>query len=231
MPMSNVLIKAKAFTDERFAMLAHYLGLDDADQALLRCARLWSVCAITQHYTLSQLRVVAVLGDRGVEALVRCELAELVPCHLPTQYAAACGTTPTPAGEGELVVRMRGTEKTIERQGRQILAASGGGKKRAKNYEQLRAAAAAAQQPVDNAVKKLSDSDPETFAVVHSRVPMGNPAGTPMGMPAAQLSDARASDPRSPDLRDQNQRRPARSATPGLRVINGGADDAAEGGS
>lgn len=218
MAHARFVFNGEMFSNDRFGLAAHVLELPGgAEQALVRYLRLLEVCALTQHYTLSPLRIETVFGAGGVDALVRVELARLVPAHLPTPWAEELGLRPTPLAEGEMPVRLEYAEKAIETYGRQIKAASAGGHARAAKY---------ARKAVDNPEEKLSDAEPATSSAVHRRVPTGNPtgmlAGNPTGMPLTRASEKRS----DPDLRDPEgafDRKPARGA-PGLRLLEGGAE-------
>jgi hypothetical protein len=250
----GVYFKAKAFGDDRFDVLGRVLGLADGDHARGKMLRLWDVCARTQHYTVSRLIVETVLGARGVEALVTAELAELVPQHMATRWAEPCGLVPAPAPSGEMLVRLRGTDGAIERHGQRIVAASKGGLERARRAGERNAGKftasrpagvtagstdglAAGDAPVDNAVKKLLSGVPDDNRDIHSNQPTswshGNPTAQPPDQPLTRASEIRSEIQISES--DQKggrggDRKPARVAAPGLRVIAGGGD-AAEGGS
>jgi hypothetical protein len=227
---AGVRMPARALVDDAFALLARLLELADADHARGKFARLVDACTLTQHYTLSELRVVVVLGDRGPDALLRAGLATLAPFHEPTPIGEEIGVQPTPVAAGERLLRLEYTRKYIEWYGSILKGASRGGNGRVRKLAEARAKA------VDNVVEKLSDSPDRAAAVVHSGVPQGNPPGWPPGNPQGQPLLTRASEiSERSDLREIPEgdvhRKPPRSATPGLRLINGGADDAAEGGS
>lgn len=218
MPPARFVFNGEMFSNDRFGVLAHVLELPGgAEQAVVRYLRLLEVCALTQHYTVSPMRVEVVFGRGGVDALVRAELAELVPMHQPTRWAEELGLRPTPAADGEWVVRLEYVTGAIEIYGRQIKAASAGGLARAKKY---------AQAAVDKPEENLSETCERASTSVHRRVPTGTPTGMPAGNPTGMPSDAHASEKRSrsSDLQTEEapDRKPARGATPGLRVIAGG---------
>lgn len=217
----GVRMPAAAFSDDRFGALALLLGLADSDHARAKYERLLDVCTLTQHYTLSPLRVQAVLGEGGVEALVRAELGQLVSVHQPTKYAVELELLPTPAAVGEWLVRLEYAERQIEWYGQTLKGASRGGNEKARRSREARG------EPVDNPEGNVSASrgivtdDPSRLST--AGVPQGNPQGTPHGVPQEVPSRARLrSEIPDPDLRDQIQKRPMRA--PGLRVLEGGAE-------
>lgn len=71
---ASVRIEDEAFSDDRYAELAHYAGLTDADHALAKMTRLWRQCTIEQTHHLSEFTVQKHLGPNGVDAIVRARL-------------------------------------------------------------------------------------------------------------------------------------------------------------
>jgi hypothetical protein len=236
----GVKVKAKALSDERFTVLAHVCGLADADHARGKILRLWDLCAATQHYTLSQLHIRAVLGERGVEGLLAAELGELVSSHLPTSWAVKFGLQPTTHAPGEWLVRMRGTEGSIERVGQRMHASSKGGEERARRAAEAKersdggrftsrpagaaAGATAGGASVDNPEENLSNTGnagaPDGTRVVHNDQPPGwcggNPSDQPSHQPLTRASEirTRSRSQREPEGNEGNVgRKPARAAT------------------
>jgi hypothetical protein len=74
---ASVRIEDEAFSDERYDDLAEHAGLTDADHARGKMARLWRQCTIEQRHTLPRSTVRRILGERGVEALVRARLGDV----------------------------------------------------------------------------------------------------------------------------------------------------------
>jgi hypothetical protein len=75
---ASVRIEDDAFSDRRYDRLATIAGLADADHARGKMAVLWRQCTIERRYQLDREDVVAVLGPRGVDALVTARLGEVV---------------------------------------------------------------------------------------------------------------------------------------------------------
>ena len=185
---AGVKILDKAFGDERFSIAADVMkllddrGRPEADHALILIARLWKQCTETQHYTVTQQMVRAVLGTEGLDALLIADLAELVDAHMPTKWAAQIGARATPPRAGEQLVRMRGTGGEIEWYGQVIVSASFGGpatakRKRADNETAgRRAGRPAGGEPV---------AEPSGRPV---GAPDGEPGGSPHGAPSSLSS-------------------------------------------
>lgn len=76
--MPSVRIEDVAFGDLRYPRLAAECGLADADHAIGKMARLWRQCTAENQYQMDPADVIAVLGPRGVEALVASRLGEVV---------------------------------------------------------------------------------------------------------------------------------------------------------
>jgi hypothetical protein len=74
--MPSVRIEDDAFGDLRYETLAQVAGLADADHARGKMARLWRQCTAERIYHLSETEVCAVLGPRGVDALIESRLGE-----------------------------------------------------------------------------------------------------------------------------------------------------------
>lgn len=74
--MPSVRIEDDAFGDLRYETLAQVAGLADADHARGKMARLWRQCTAERIYHLSETEVCAVLGSRGVDALIESRLGE-----------------------------------------------------------------------------------------------------------------------------------------------------------
>ena len=74
--MPSVRIEDDAFGDLRYETLAKEAGLADADHARGKMARLWRQCTAERIYHLSETEVCAVLGPRGVDALIESRLGE-----------------------------------------------------------------------------------------------------------------------------------------------------------
>ena len=75
---ASVRIEDEAFADDRYARLAEEAGLEDADHARGKMARLWRQCTIEQTHILEVRDVTRVLGMNGVSAIVDARLGELV---------------------------------------------------------------------------------------------------------------------------------------------------------
>lgn len=216
-----VLVPRDFLSDDRFAVLAQLLGLrGGSEEARGLFLRLLALCSATQHYTLAELRIGAILGPGGVEALLRSHLGQYVPVHQPSVYGAEMGMQPTLAAAGECVIRIEYAQGAIEFQGRQIKAAHGAAEKRMRKYREAEARA------VENAEDKLSepcDQPPkESTAGVPMGTPKGEPAGNPTGSPHACASEIRTRSLRDPEPEaDSLERRAMRG---GLRVVSGGAD-------
>lgn len=75
---ASVRVEDEAFSDRRYERLAMEAGLTDADHARGKMAVLWRQCTIERRYQLDPQDVIAVLGERGVEALVASRLGEVV---------------------------------------------------------------------------------------------------------------------------------------------------------
>lgn len=216
-----VLVPREFYADDRFAVLAQLLGLaGGGDHARGLYLRLLALCAATQHFTLAELRIDAILGPGGVEALLRSHLGQYVQVHQPSVYGAGMGMQPTLAAAGECVVRIDYAQGAIEFQGRQVKAAHAAAEKRMRKYREAEARA------VDNAEDNLSEPCDRPSKESTAGVPMGTPAGEPVGNPTG-APHARASEIRTRSLRDPEpegdsiERRAMRG---GLRVVNGGAD-------
>jgi uncharacterized phage protein (TIGR02220 family) len=72
--MASVRIENKAFTDVRIDVLAQLAGYANRHEAIGRLAYLWSVCTEQNSYVVNEAVVIATLGARGVEALVKSGL-------------------------------------------------------------------------------------------------------------------------------------------------------------
>lgn len=72
--MPAVRVEEDAFEDLRFAELAAYCGLADADHARGRMLRIWRQCTLEARYILPPAAIDAVLGVGGADALVRARL-------------------------------------------------------------------------------------------------------------------------------------------------------------
>jgi hypothetical protein len=90
---ASVRIEDEAFADERYDDLAHFAGLADADHARGKMARIWRQCTIEGTHTIENHLVLRILGEGGIEALIRARLAERI---------------------SETHVRIRGTRGRIE---------------------------------------------------------------------------------------------------------------------
>ena len=73
---ASVRIEDEAFSDGRYAELAEYAGLADADHARGKMAQLWRQCTLEKRYTVSAFLVRQYLGPAGVSAIVRARLGE-----------------------------------------------------------------------------------------------------------------------------------------------------------
>jgi hypothetical protein len=213
-----VLVPRDFLSDDRFAVLAQLLGLPGgAEQARGLFLRLLALCAATQHFTLAELRIEAILGPGGVEALLRAHLGQYVPVHQPSVYGAGMGMQPTLAAAGECVIRIEYAQGAIEFQGRQIKAAHGAAEKRMRKYREAEARA------VDNAEDKLSEPCDQPSKESTDGVPMGDPKGEPVGNPSG-APHACASEIRTRSLRDpepEGDSLERRAMRGGLRVVNG----------
>jgi hypothetical protein len=94
---ASVRIEDEAFADERYEDLAHFAGLRDADHARGKMARLWRQCTIEGTETIENHLVIRLLGEGGIDALVKSRLGEKI---------------------SETHVRIRGTKGRIEWLGR-----------------------------------------------------------------------------------------------------------------
>jgi hypothetical protein len=90
---ASVRIEDEAFSDARYAELAEYAGLADADHARGKMAQLWRQCTLERCYSVSAFLVRQYLGSDGVNAIVRARLGEQLPNEM---------------------VRIRGTKGRIE---------------------------------------------------------------------------------------------------------------------
>ena len=90
---ASVRIEDEAFSDARYAELAEYAGLADADHARGKMAQLWRQCTLEKCYAVSAFLVRQYLGADGVSAIVRARLGEQLPNEM---------------------VRIRGTKGRIE---------------------------------------------------------------------------------------------------------------------
>jgi hypothetical protein len=82
--LARISIEAGAWTDPRFAMLARYLGLADAEHALIRCARVWAwqterFTPDVPTYVVTAELLETLMGPGAPAALVRADLAEELP--------------------------------------------------------------------------------------------------------------------------------------------------------
>jgi hypothetical protein len=82
--LARISIEAGAWTDPRFAMLARYLGLADAEHALIRCARVWAwqterFTPDVPTYVVTAELLETLMGPGSPAALVRAGLAEEMP--------------------------------------------------------------------------------------------------------------------------------------------------------
>jgi hypothetical protein len=82
--LARISIEAGAWTDPRFAMLARYLGLADAEHALIRCARVWAwqterFTPDVPTYVVTAELLETLMGPGSPAALVRAGLAEELP--------------------------------------------------------------------------------------------------------------------------------------------------------
>jgi hypothetical protein len=82
--LARISIEAGAWTDPRFAMLARYLGLADAEHALIRCARVWAwqterFTPDAPTYVVTAELLETLMGPGSPAALVRADLAEELP--------------------------------------------------------------------------------------------------------------------------------------------------------
>jgi hypothetical protein len=82
--LARISIEAGAWTDPRFAMLARYLGLADAEHALIRCARVWAwqterFTPDAPTYVVTAELLETLMGPGSPAALVRAGLAEELP--------------------------------------------------------------------------------------------------------------------------------------------------------
>lgn len=75
---ASVRIEDEAFADERYDDLAHFAGLADADHARGKMARLWRQCTIEGTHTIENHLVIRILGEGGIDALIRARLAEKI---------------------------------------------------------------------------------------------------------------------------------------------------------
>jgi len=76
--MPSVRIEDDAFGDLRYDTLAQVAGLADADHARGKMARLWRQCTAERIYILTEAEVCAVLGPRGVNAIIAARLGDQV---------------------------------------------------------------------------------------------------------------------------------------------------------
>jgi hypothetical protein len=75
-----VRIESYAWDDPRYAVLAKLAGLVDRDTALIKCARLWSLCTDLNTRVLSKMLIDAHMGIDGfADFLVQSDLAEETP--------------------------------------------------------------------------------------------------------------------------------------------------------
>lgn len=76
--MPSVRIEDDAFGDLRYETLAQVAGLADADHARGKMARMWRQCTAERIYILTEAEVCAVLGPRGVSAIIAARLGDQV---------------------------------------------------------------------------------------------------------------------------------------------------------
>ena len=84
---ASVRIDDEAFSDRRYDLLARALGLPDADCARGKMAAIWRQCTQQQAHVLDVEIVRVILGDNGVDALVKSRLGEVV-----SDGVRICGT-------------------------------------------------------------------------------------------------------------------------------------------
>jgi hypothetical protein len=75
---ASVRVEDEAFSDERYADLAGYTGLADADHARGKMERLWRQCTQEARYSLPVETITRHLGPNGVDAIVRARLGEVL---------------------------------------------------------------------------------------------------------------------------------------------------------
>lgn len=74
--LTSVTIARDAFGDPRFAYLAELCGFVDADHALIKMAKLWSVCTALETIAPPIARIIVCLGAKGPDALIAADLGE-----------------------------------------------------------------------------------------------------------------------------------------------------------
>jgi hypothetical protein len=84
---ASVRIEDEAFSDRRYDLLARELGLPDADCARGKMAAIWRQCTQQQVHVLDAEIVRVILGNNGVDALVKSRLGEVV-----SNGVRICGT-------------------------------------------------------------------------------------------------------------------------------------------
>lgn len=75
--MASVRIEGEAFSDVRIEILGNMAGYNRYE-ALGRLAHLWRVCTSRNQHVVSDAVVAAILGEKGVDALLDSELGERV---------------------------------------------------------------------------------------------------------------------------------------------------------
>lgn len=74
----SVRIEDEAFSDRRYDVLARELGLPDADCARGKMAAVWRQCTQQQTHILGVEMLSAVLGEKGIDALIKSGLGVVV---------------------------------------------------------------------------------------------------------------------------------------------------------
>lgn len=110
---TNVTIKAKAWTDPRFDLLAELAGYS-RNEALIRMAQLWGQCTDDETHVLSEAAIRGRLGARGVDNIIEADLGERV--------------------EGGIRIKGTGAD-TTDWLGNKRRAGSAGGKRRSSRAE------------------------------------------------------------------------------------------------
>lgn len=146
---ANITYENVSFSDIRFELLAHELGLADADHARGKLGRLWLECTETQSYTVSLAVIARVLGPAGVDALITAELGQLTSQHERTPFASCAPREPIAPRGPEPVMRLRGTLNRIEWYGRNRSSSRAGGLAK-QAAERSRAVKKSVGNPVDN---------------------------------------------------------------------------------
>lgn len=152
---TNVTIKAKAWTDSRFDLLAELIG-QTRDVALIRMAMLWGQCTDDETHILGEATIRGRLGRQGVDAILEADLGERV--------------------DGGIRIKGTGADTTdwlaVKRR-----AGRSGGKQRAANAEARRkqTASSAQTEPKHAAADPEAQSNPRDL----DQDPLSSAAGAP----------------------------------------------------